>query len=153
MIFPCRRSQHSNQYFSISLRIAPADRVEQAADSQFGCPRIDARQIVFDAAVAVAEFKRQLVVFRNVRSKKAVSTFDSGAMQVTYEQLFRRICSRWLSSCRSRFLTGRSDASGRERNEGQAISNQPGKLPNGDGGDEKKMERQPRQTNIFPAHV
>src|SRR2546423_5580246 len=101
MIFPSRGSEHSNQYSSIPLRIALADRVEQAPESQFGCPRIDARQIVFQGAVAIAKFKCQLVVFRNVRSKEAVSAFNSGVMQVSDEQLFRRIGPRLLNGCGS----------------------------------------------------
>src|ERR1700730_2819550 len=91
MIFPGRRCEHSNQNSSISLRIALTDCVEQAAESQLGGARIDTRQIVFQAGVAVVEFESQLVTFRNVRSKEAVSAFDSGAMQITDEQLFRRI--------------------------------------------------------------
>lgn len=33
------------------------------------------------------------------------------------------------------------------------MGDQPANLPNADRGNEKEMKRQPRQTNIFPAHV
>src|SRR5204863_3963104 len=90
---------------------------------------------------------------RNVRSEKAVGAFNSGTMQISDQNLFRRIGAGLFRGCRPFLLRGRCRATPRKRNDGQAVGDQPPELPDGDCGDEKELKREPRQTNILPAHA
>ena len=142
MLLPGGVGEHLQHHFAQRLVLGAADPVQQAGQAQTGCGPANMRQVVLDMSIAVMQFEDELVTTRHVRSKKAVPSFNPGAVEIGRERFSHRAGQTEILTQRDRryFRSLTPVLVQRMRKAGITLSENPKRLLAGNRYDKNEME-------------